>query len=151
MFCIFFLFCHTGSLWEFLGQGLNLRCTAAIRATAVRTQEPQPARPSENSQNLCLYNHRELILNWLQFLSGLEFIYCLHWTTIKWLNVGLVKVISLVPDGKSEQLFVFLESIWLYSVWYVGLSCFQCSVVKKLTREEFKTEIFPNPITILLN
>ena len=54
VFFFFFLFCHTGSMWEFLGQGLNLRRTAATRATAVRTQEPQPARPSENSQDLII-------------------------------------------------------------------------------------------------
>ena len=50
-FGIFFPFCHTVSVWEFLGQGLNLHYTAAARATAVRIQEPQPARPSENSLN----------------------------------------------------------------------------------------------------
>ena len=46
---LFVCFCHTGSLWKFLGQGSNLRHTASTRATAVRRQEPQPARPSENS------------------------------------------------------------------------------------------------------
>ena len=49
LFVCFFLFCHTGSKWEFLGQGLNLRRTAATRTTAVRMQEPQPPRPSESS------------------------------------------------------------------------------------------------------
>ena len=47
-FFFFFPFHHTGSMWEFLGKGLNLCCTAATRATVVRTQEPQPAMPSEN-------------------------------------------------------------------------------------------------------
>lgn len=47
---LLFLFCHTGSMWEFLGQGPNLRHTAATRAAAVRTQEPHPARPSEDPQ-----------------------------------------------------------------------------------------------------
>ena len=48
----FFLFRHTGSMWEFLGQGWNLHHTVAARAKAVRTQEPQPGRPSENSLSL---------------------------------------------------------------------------------------------------
>ena len=49
--CLFvwYFFVFPGSMWEFLGQGLNLHHTAATRATAVRMQEPQPARPSENS------------------------------------------------------------------------------------------------------
>ena len=47
-FVFFFLFCHTGSMWKFLGQRSNLGHTAATRATVVRTQEPQPIRPSEN-------------------------------------------------------------------------------------------------------
>ena len=50
-FGTFFLFCHTGSMWEFLGQGLNLHRTAATIVTAVRTQEAQPTRPSENSHD----------------------------------------------------------------------------------------------------
>ena len=53
----FFLFCNTGSMWEFLGQGLNLCHKAATRATVMRTQEPQPSRPSEN-----LLNHNILEL-----------------------------------------------------------------------------------------
>lgn len=51
----FFLFCHRGSMWEFLGQGLNLD-TAATRATLARMQEPQPRGPSENSLILT-FNH----------------------------------------------------------------------------------------------
>ena len=47
----FFFFFHTGGMWKFLDQGLNLGHTAATRATVVRMQEPQPARPSENSQH----------------------------------------------------------------------------------------------------
>ena len=46
---LFFLFCRKGSMWEFMGQGSNLCHTTSTRATAVRMQEPQPARPSENS------------------------------------------------------------------------------------------------------
>ena len=43
------LFCHTGSMWEILGQGSNLHHTAATKAnTVVRMQELQPVRPSEN-------------------------------------------------------------------------------------------------------
>lgn len=45
----FFLFCHRGSMWEFLGQGSNLRHAAVTRATAERMQETQPAGPPENS------------------------------------------------------------------------------------------------------
>ena len=45
----FFLFSHTGSMWEFLGYGSNLYHTAATRATAVRMKEPQSTKPSENS------------------------------------------------------------------------------------------------------
>ena len=45
----FFLFCCTGSVWGFLGQGLNLCHTAATRIIVVRMQEPQPTRPPENS------------------------------------------------------------------------------------------------------
>lgn len=37
----FFLFCHVGTMWEFLGRGSNLLCTAATRAIAVRMEEPQ--------------------------------------------------------------------------------------------------------------
>ena len=61
LFC-FFLFCQTGNMWEFLGQGLNICRTAATRATAVRTQEPQPARPSENSPDGILNRVLELWL-----------------------------------------------------------------------------------------
>jgi len=57
-------------MWEFLGQGSNLRRTAATRATAVRTQEPQPARSSENSLKLnfntnihAVGNHSEVAKN----------------------------------------------------------------------------------------
>ena len=40
VFVFVFLFCHTGSMWKFLGQGSNLHHTEATRATVVRTQEP---------------------------------------------------------------------------------------------------------------
>ena len=46
----FFFFCHTGSMWEFLGHRLNLY------HTAVTTQEPQPTRPSENSLKSFFFN-----------------------------------------------------------------------------------------------
>ena len=52
LFVCLFLFCRIGSLWEFLGQGLNLHCTAATRATLVRMQEAQPAGPSESSYTI---------------------------------------------------------------------------------------------------
>ena len=56
LFC-FFLFCHTGgSVWELLGRGSNLHHTVATRIIAVRTQEPQPAKPSENSL-VSIFNH----------------------------------------------------------------------------------------------
>ena len=48
-FFFFFFFYHIGSMWEFLDQGSNVCCMAATRTTAVRMQEPQPARPSKNS------------------------------------------------------------------------------------------------------
>ena len=75
-FCVcnfFFLFCHTGSMWEILGQGLNLHCTVATRATAVRTQEPQPTRPSENSLNLL----SDALLTWGTAVPALLFRVCL--------------------------------------------------------------------------
>ena len=97
----FFPFCHTGSIREFLGQGLNLRHTAATRATAVRTQEPQPTRPSENSPK-CVYLK--------SFSSSSIFLFTGILLTISWdgslkvvLSLGIA-VCRLILDGRALSL-----------------------------------------------
>ena len=85
--CIFFFFCHTGSMWEFLGQGLNLRHIAATRATVLRTQEPQPARTSENYL-ICYFFHQHLVVFRVQVFCLFRWIYSYisysFWCDDKW-------------------------------------------------------------------
>lgn len=53
----FYLLCFVFATWAACGCSHardRTRATAATRATAVRTQEPPPTRPSENSPNLSI-------------------------------------------------------------------------------------------------